>query len=76
MQTQMGCPDCGTAILLDTRLLLSGRSFMCPQCHLSVALAGGSRRQVQTAVQGFDRLAAMKDSVGKRASERLTKKRN
>lgn len=74
MQTQMGCPDCGTAILLDTRLLLSGRSFMCPKCHLSVALATGSQRQVQTAVQGFERLTAMKEGIGKQASEQLRKK--
>ncbi len=76
MQTQMGCPDCGTAIPLDTRLLLSGRSFICPQCHLSVALATGSRRQVQTAVQSFERLVTMKEGISKRAGERLGKKRH
>lgn len=75
MQSQIRCPDCGNTIHLDTKLLLSGQSFMCTRCALSVSLSAGSHTLVQQAVQGFDRLATMKDDVGKQASQYFKKNR-
>jgi len=75
MQSQIHCPDCSNTIHLDTKLLLSGQSFMCTGCGLSVSLSAGSHTLVQQAVQGFDRLAAMKDDVGKQASQYFRKNR-
>ena len=71
MQTQIGCPDCGNTIPIDTKLLLSGQRFMCSQCSLSVSLASESHTIVQQAVRGFDKLVAMKEAVGEKATRHL-----
>ncbi|MCK0536879.1 hypothetical protein [Alcanivorax quisquiliarum] len=71
MQTQIGCPDCGTTIPIDTKLLLSGQRFMCSRCALSISLASESHALVQDAVRGFDRLVAMKEAVGEKATRHL-----
>lgn len=73
MQTQIGCPDCGNLIPVDTKLLLSGQSFMCARCSLSVSLALESRNVVHEAVRGFERLVTMKDEVGDKAAHYFNK---
>ncbi|MAD46620.1 MAG: hypothetical protein CMI02_19070 [Oceanospirillaceae bacterium] len=71
MQSQIQCPQCGGAIHLNTRLLVSGETFSCVACGTSVRLSAESRQDVSQAVDGFDQLKAQQKNAGQAADKVL-----
>jgi len=52
------CPVCKAAIPFDTRQLIQGVQFSCPQCSVAVGLATESKGVVRQALDRFDKLRA------------------
>lgn len=50
-EQQIPCPVCSTKIPFDTRQLLMGVEFKCPNCESSIGLCQESRPLVETAMQ-------------------------
>jgi len=67
MQSQIQCPCCATAVILDTQLLLIGHQFTCKGCGSGIGLAGESKSAVESAVAGFNEIKARSAEVGKAA---------
>lgn len=52
------CPVCKAAIPFDTRQLIQGVQFSCPNCGVAVGLATESTDVVKQALDRFDELRA------------------
>lgn len=52
--SSINCPDCGTAIPINTKQLLMGYKFSCPNCTVSVGLANDSKAIVEQTVQKME----------------------
>ena len=50
------CPVCQTKIPFDTKQLLAGVKFVCPDCQAAIGLAEESKPLVQQTMDGFDQL--------------------
>ena len=50
------CPACNTKIPFDTRELLKGTQFTCPNCHCLIGLASESRGVVKETMEKFDEM--------------------
>jgi transcription initiation factor IIE alpha subunit len=48
------CPVCQTKIPFDTRQLLMGVQFACPNCNASIGLASESHQLVQETMEKFE----------------------
>jgi transcription initiation factor IIE alpha subunit len=48
------CPTCNTKIPFDTRQLLMGIQFVCPNCHAAIGLAMDSKPVVEETMKKFD----------------------
>ena len=55
---EMPCPVCQTKIPIDTKALLTGSKFTCPnpQCEASIGLAAESRPLVNDAIEKLDEI--------------------
>jgi transcription initiation factor IIE alpha subunit len=52
------CPDCQTKITVQTSALISGVSFQCPNCDVSIGLAAESVNLVK---ESFQKLKDIKE---------------
>jgi transcription initiation factor IIE alpha subunit len=50
------CPECQTNIPFDTKQLLMGVKFVCPNCHASIGLAAESKSMVGKTMEQFEDL--------------------
>lgn len=50
------CPDCGTPILFEPKMLLTGVKFTCTRCSASIGLATESVPVVRESLDKFDKL--------------------
>jgi transcription initiation factor IIE alpha subunit len=50
------CPECKTQIPFDTRQLLMGAQFACPNCNIRISLADESKPIVEKTMEKFDEL--------------------
>ncbi len=57
------CPVCQTKIPFDTKQLLMGVQFVCPNCQAAIGLADQSKPLVQETMDKFEQL---KTQVGKK----------
>jgi transcription initiation factor IIE alpha subunit len=57
------CPVCETKIPFDTKQLLLGVQFSCPNCQAAIGLAEQSKPAVQETMDKFDEL---KEKMGKK----------
>ena len=57
-QTNIPCPDCGSNILIDSTLLLSGEKFACTNeaCSAVLSLDESSISQVKDAFEKYEDL--------------------
>jgi transcription initiation factor IIE alpha subunit len=56
------CPTCNTKIPFDTKQLLLGIQFICPNCQAAIGLAQESKAVVQETMAKFEEV---KHSVAK-----------
>ncbi|MGV6811319.1 MAG: hypothetical protein ACWA47_03665 [Brevirhabdus sp.] len=63
--SEIPCPDCGTMIPIDTRLLIEGMQFQCPnpKCRAEIALSQPSAGITEETMKKFEQLKA--DLMGK-----------
>jgi len=71
MQSQIPCPDCGTPILFDTKLLIAGSQFQCPNCPVSISLSSTSTSTVSNAMAEFEQVAEQHRQVGEAGQRSL-----
>jgi transcription initiation factor IIE alpha subunit len=55
-EQQLPCPVCGTKIPFDTKQLLAGVQFVCPNCQSSIGLAMESKPLVENAMKKLEEL--------------------
>lgn len=55
-QQQIPCPVCSTKIPFDTKQLIAGVQFICPNCQASVGLSIESKSVVEDAMKKLDEL--------------------
>jgi transcription initiation factor IIE alpha subunit len=56
LEQNIPCPTCNTKIPFDTRQLLMGVKFVCPNCQSAIGLANESKPIVQETMEKFDKL--------------------
>ncbi len=58
IQSTINCPDCGSAIYLDSILLLSGKSFQCSNeaCGVAISLSAADVEMVSKAFKEYENL--------------------
>ena len=57
-EQQIPCPVCKTNIPFDTKQLLLGVQFSCPNCQASIGLADESKAIVEETMKSFEELKA------------------
>nr|WP_319569867.1 hypothetical protein [uncultured Draconibacterium sp.] len=55
-EQQIPCPVCNTKIPFDTKQLIAGIQFSCPNCQASVGLSQESKPLVEEAMKKFEEL--------------------
>lgn len=63
-EQKIPCPVCNTKIPIDTKQLLMGTQFSCPNCYASIGLADESKAVVEETMKRFEELknASLKSS--------------
>ena len=56
MAQHIACPVCKTDIPFDVRMLLEGKSFICPKCNCSICIDMSSKPVVEDAMHKYDEL--------------------
>lgn len=56
LEQQIPCPVCNTPISFDTKQLLAGVQFGCPNCKSSIGLAAESKTVVENTMCEFEKL--------------------
>lgn len=56
MNSSIACPECGTDIVVDVNLLLSGQKFSCTNCQTAIQLERSSQKVAETAMDQFKRV--------------------
>lgn len=53
---QLPCPNCGSMILFDAKLFVTGMSFSCsnPTCHTSVNISPTSLEQAKDVLDNYE----------------------
>jgi transcription initiation factor IIE alpha subunit len=56
LEQQIPCPVCSTKIPFDTRQLIAGVQFTCPNCHASIGLPQESKAIVEETLKKLEEL--------------------
>lgn len=67
IQSTIQCPDCGSPIVIDSILLLSGHNFKCSnsQCGVSISLSQDDHQKVADAFQQYESLKQESINIAK-----------
>ncbi|MEZ4874276.1 MAG: hypothetical protein R2793_02165 [Flavobacteriaceae bacterium] len=56
IEASIPCPDCKMPIPFDTKKMLMGTAFSCPNCHAVIELSKESNNEVNSTLEKFERL--------------------
>lgn len=64
LEQSIDCPDCGTAIPIETRALLEGAAFACPKCAAEISMSPRRDETWGAAQKKFEALKAEMQAAG------------